>query len=97
MVAEREVVIMRRFKKVLIAVFVLGLILGAILGQSHQYVAVDYTVQKGDTLFAIHKELNGERCDVREAIWHAVKYNGWENGSVFLQPGSHIKVAKLND
>ena len=96
MVAEREVVIMR-FKKVLIVVFVLGALLGAILGHGHQYVAVDYTVQRGDTLFGIHKELNGERCDVREAIWHAVQYNGWENGSVFLQPGTHIKVAKLND
>lgn len=86
----------RWFRKMLLMVFIIACIAGAALGKGNSYSAVNYTVERGDTLFTIHKQLNGEACDVREAIWYAVQYNGWENGSVVLHPGDIIKVAKLN-
>ncbi len=53
---------------------------------------ITYTVQSGDTLWGIAREVYGDEVDIRRKIDEILRLNGIEGGRIV--PGQELKVGK---
>ena len=77
-------------KKVFL-IFILGVAILFPPASSYRYEEVQ--VQPNDTIWRLVASRNNDEKSMDELIYETVKINGFENGSVVLQPGDRIKIA----
>jgi len=73
-----------------ILVFIIVAIFNISIAKSNEVETMAYTVNKGDTLWAIARKYTSKDKDIRQTIYEIEKLNNLKNATIY--PGQTIQI-----